>query len=605
MSQTFSIIESNWQGVDEEPAFASHNLPESGGIFNAINEPEYMGTLPTWSTYSTSEGAGPAVTVDGNNVSIPISWVGDGRRVIIDIQNLTVGENYIFEFDWSKQGSSEECYLSNGIYRSTLNGKNLGNVIRKEIYGHVVLLVNRQSDIKYISFATNSMSYISAGDTMVVSNFTVYSNKMLFNRLSELEQGNSESIKNIRQQFTHFEKNTGRNNIDVVSSFGNDLGIDNNLSYFDRILTAEITDGNIVSGSRMVGYKQVSHGDIFSVIAHCNNATNTVTAIGLYFTTEKPAIGNTGLVTQYIKFIDGGIEDAIVEWVAPDNGYLVVRHVPRNTTTCILYKKEDFSRFINSYLEEIYALTLEAKKGINANADDAEHFGEVVSHSSSNYGVSEYIDIEGAKFIRMQVRYSTSDIFNSSLIGSVFYDSSKNPISVASMNNKAALQYWGSSIVSVPDTAKYIRVTEYLVDSPNISIYKTLESDFVKDIKELKNITGGLSANVFKESNFEPFAFINNRGVQITDGVIVSTEKNFNWTASYCYAKKGDVFKFEIEDSTGIVAAFYMFDEAPITVNKIGRLIKDVYYPTLANQLITVDVEIQEKGYFCMFMYRS
>lgn len=442
--------------TDTIPVEGSAKLITSGAVYDAVHLEVEVGITPRWLTASTHNDMSDIGTIDDNgDIIIPVAAIGSGRRIEFDIRELEVGKDYIVRFVWYKveSGVDVEHEIANPYYLTTTTGSTIRQEERiTRNTGKTEIIVKRLDDsYNYVTFATASMDYISAGDTCKVKNFHVTYKDSIDNILNEL---------------------AGEETTESVSPVGNSFGIDNNFTYFDKtIASASVNDsGTVVSGGKVLACKAVVSGDVLTYIGF----PNVSGTIRIFMSDTMPSVGSTGLVMKLSRTF-ANAPQAAIEYIADSNGYAIIEFTPDSNITYCLYKKEDYSMSVKNCSYEPVVVKTTTTKRIDADPT-SDTFGDAVAPGmSATFSVTDFIDVEDIAFLEFYYFYSAGNAFKNPS-GGVFYNSEKEPVSVAYINNSFAKSVGHKTLLAIPNNVKYIRLTLY-TSQTSIIKYKTSESN--------------------------------------------------------------------------------------------------------------------------------
>lgn len=267
MATSFSINESDWQGVDDEPTVGSDNLVKSGGVSSRLNEVadikekvnSIFSLLPNQLDSSFTQGEGYAykdITTFNpftNSISFPINGyrkLNSGVEYLFFVKiKIVTEEDLTFKVDLSS-GSATDIVLPTERYNTgktisvylgkatgtgvpayfyaasvtsfkKLNGQNSTKVqnARAEYYGGYVIEKSQLSDIPESRYqdVAEALDYTNTACTIIIDGKVT----KLENRVNVLEE-NTSDISTIREQTDLLNNNSKK----INSSF--DISYDAN-----------------------------------------------------------------------------------------------------------------------------------------------------------------------------------------------------------------------------------------------------------------------------------------------------------------------------------------------------------------------------------------
>ena len=274
-------------------------------------------------------------------------------------------------------------------------------------------------------------------------------------------------------------------------------------------------------------YKKVKKGDTFRLFATADNATSDNKCIIRVI--QHLVVPNV-VDVDGVMILDGSAYqdnplDAIV--TAISDGYIAVQmYVNSGVNNTLTSFRIDKVLRPNEIAELSKCERLErvdqtiAKKFVRCDKDDIYNIGDEITDTGIiTYRTTDYIDIEGAKYIAFDVYYTASTTmvpqYKTKSIGNVFYDSNKNAIDCEENISLTTIKptnvssftlctiypdaYINQTIVKVPSNAKYIRRVSDNSDG-NIAktiIYKekisTEGNDFYDNVRQAEHIDTGSS----------------------------------------------------------------------------------------------------------------
>ena len=188
---------------------------------------------------------------------------------------------------------------------------------------------------------------------------------------------------------------------------------------------------------------------------------------GYWFTT-KAIFNSTSFENKMVFSIQILANDdnyRYIEYTAKEDGYLYVRHVIMSNVDFVASKFADFSDVCNYVEEKFNPIPLIKLKAIDCNPDsayygDAIDIGDTTSDDTTN-GCTDFVDIHEYKYLKFRLFQGTNNTLNNATYGNLFYDSSKEPLSVISTWQRVGSPNSGFAFCKVPDGAYYVRLSNY------------------------------------------------------------------------------------------------------------------------------------------------
>lgn len=192
MSQKFSTIESDWQGVDNEPTDNSENLVKSGGVTDSIlqNCAQYGYDIPVIIKNHYIKKTGEILVGVGNNFCVsPMIEVNEGDTFIIkNALSLFSSQSYALydankNFVSSSQNANAILVIPSGVkyIAFSRNTNEKGYVCKKAIDNYTALLFNANLIEYTLSAYINASGQIVSLSTYAATEFiTVRPSQILY-----------------------------------------------------------------------------------------------------------------------------------------------------------------------------------------------------------------------------------------------------------------------------------------------------------------------------------------------------------------------------------------------------------------------------------------
>lgn len=249
------------------------------------------------------------------------------------------------------------------------------------------------------------------------------------------------------------------------------------LLYKYRLNVINGTLSQRTSGSACCYYTQCVKGDLFKIESLSDECK-------CYFTTDIPAAGASvvGLLD-----IPSGTKKYIV---APLSGYICMERIYVNSS--YLYKPIDLPI---QYGRKLLDIQWSAGAAIQCTPGESD-YGQEISISTS-WLLSEYIDISKFSALLLYQFYpvlSASFTSGSRVLGSMFYDEDKQPLSSFAELTRTGSTRSTYTTIMIPETAKFARICTYssdygktifgcAIDNGNMDISEYLQ-DAAKELSE-------------------------------------------------------------------------------------------------------------------------
>ena len=219
------------------------------------------------------------------------------------------------------------------------------------------------------------------------------------------------------------------------------------------------------------------------ILFKIQNTTSSNREFAGYWVTTKPEFEVTDFTDKSVFFIQNTANGLwkYVEFTAPEDGYLVVRYhlgSGESMVSAVWENSSSIIQNIKNYVRQWMGnLPLKTGKGIDC-LDGSATFGEEIdlASSTSAVGCTAFVDISDYVFLEMRLLQLQHSAIKDIQVGSMFYDSNKQPISVAVALTYTNSAYTGYYLYRVPAEAKYIRLTGIVFNCtlfPRISIYSS------------------------------------------------------------------------------------------------------------------------------------
>lgn len=427
---------------------------------------------------------------ENNNIAV------GGRLHSIATGNVLAGANEIFDDDKNKKQSqinteTDQMLAAHGSAINGLEGQNYVTLVATDADADIAAVFTRLS----ITPATDTVYRIAnwKHDATPKYNINYYSEYAATGTTTANLVPISVENKGIDdtpvRDSDNFVKSDGiKRAIDAV--------VDDNIKYGGEyqfmtadywLVGAKVVSGEIVTDSdsnSFIKVKQISKGDIINIHAEQSGSASNSNIV-LAYSSTKPSIGTTGI--REIENRTIGVSNSIVNinWIADADGWIVVRSYLRNTITFSMWRKRNYKDILTLYSANSN-VNLSTGKVIIADSED-DNFGNTKTVATS-YGVTDYIDVQSAKYIKVNTRVVSSAAWaRDNIAGCVFYNENKQPIAGFAImeGNFNGVSTGDYSVYLVPISAAYARLTL----SPaytDVSVFKDYNAESEDDNLDLK-----------------------------------------------------------------------------------------------------------------------
>ena len=343
---------------------------------------------------------------------------------------------------------------------------------------------------------------------------------------------------------------------------------------------------------------ELKKGEVLYLYIYQNGA-DPLSRTNLWKCVEKPAVDSAVELIENGSIQDGAERN--MAYIATEDCYVILERFQRRTVNVIASKRNAALDTVPLYVVEPLTYTTGAISYICCNPDD-ENYGEAVSQSFYTGRATNFVDITGAKFLRILLR--SADTSSAALdFGHIFYDADKQPISVMAKFN-VGFSYALRTYVPVPANAVYARFT--VRDGESLFILKDLISSRIDStdntIKEIENSIEGLESK--KEY---PLSMYNNyyKALSISGDVCSVVDGGVSNTLAFIPVKEGEVYKFTFtfthEGSSGRALSLCLFDAPPTDIGVEGTLLFRKVIKS--SELVTAIVKMPKNGYLARAVY--
>lgn len=224
----------------------------------------------------------------------------------------------------------------------------------------------------------------------------------------------------------------------------------------------------------MLPYYPCVKGECFALKYQATTTgANISTIVFAVWTPSKPVAGvsYTSLHLNYVTDTD----EHEIRLVAPDDGYIAVRwkwkEKPNdasnlaNIRLCKWYDTSVVEPCVYRGLLSVNFASSNRSRVINADTTSQDFGNIITTNTNANVGISDFIDVEGLSWLKMNNLFVAAGYYYDKTSGSVFYDSDYNPLSVACYVQNNGAGGYETILVKVPENAKYLRLTGYQLTS--------------------------------------------------------------------------------------------------------------------------------------------